>query len=107
MGAIDRGQKVLDRSGARVGEVLSDIFGVNGRRILDGQANGLGRDATLASLSLHVAHKIEQLGDAPTLALSATKCLETSMPSFATPSPVFLRADRCSPAFGESFATVR
>ena len=32
----NRVQKVLDRSGIRIGGVLSDIFGLNGRRILDG-----------------------------------------------------------------------
>jgi transposase len=32
----NRVQKVLDRSGIRIGGVLSDVFGLNGRRILDG-----------------------------------------------------------------------
>ena len=60
----NRVQKVLDRSGVRVGGVLSDVFGRNGRRILDGLARGLDPDAILASLSHHVAHKLERLGDA-------------------------------------------
>ena len=54
----NRVQKVLDRSGVRVGGVLSDVFGKNGRRVLDGLAAGLERDTVLALLSHHVAHKI-------------------------------------------------
>ena len=49
----NRTQKVLDRSGVRIGGVLSDIFGMNGRRVLDGLAEGLEPDAILASLSHH------------------------------------------------------
>ena len=37
----NRVQKVLDRSGVRVGGVLSDVFGTNGRRILDGVVRGV------------------------------------------------------------------
>ena len=65
----NRVQKVLDRSGVRVGGVLSDVFGRNGRRILD----GLAHEAILASLSYHVAHKLERLGDALRLELSAVE----------------------------------
>ena len=68
----NRVQKVLDRRGAHVGGVLSDVFGRNGRRILDGLVEGLDRDDILASLSHHVQHKIERLGDALRLSLSAT-----------------------------------
>ena len=32
----NRAHKLVDRAGLRVGGVLSDIFGKNGRRILDG-----------------------------------------------------------------------
>ena len=67
----NRTQKVLDRSGVRIGGVLSDIFGMNGRRVLDGLAEGLEPDAILASLSHHVVHKIERLGDALSLSLGA------------------------------------
>ena len=42
------GQKALNRSGARVGGVLSDVFGTNGQRILHGQARGLYHEAILA-----------------------------------------------------------
>lgn len=71
----NRVQKVLDRSGVRVGGVLSDVFGRNGRRILDGLARGCDPDAILASLSHHVAHKLERLGDALRLELSAVERL--------------------------------
>ena len=71
----NRVQKVLDRSGVRVGGVLSDVFGANGRRILDGLARGVDPDAILASLSHHVAHKLERLGDALRLELSAVERL--------------------------------
>ena len=69
----NRVQKVLDRSGVRVGGVLSDVFGRNGRRILDGLAQGLDPDVILASLSHHVAHKLERLGDALRLELSTVE----------------------------------
>lgn len=71
----NRVHKVLDRSGVRVGGVLSDVFGANGRRILDGLAQGLDPDAILASLSHHVAHKLDRLGDALRLELSAVERL--------------------------------
>ncbi len=69
----NRVQKVLDRSGVRVGGVLSDVFGRNGRRILDGLARGVDPEAILASLSYHVAHKLQRLGDALSLELSAVE----------------------------------
>ena len=71
----NRVQKVLDRSGVRVGGVLSDVFGANGRRILDGLARGLGPETILASLSHHVVHKLQRLGDALRLELSAVERL--------------------------------
>ena len=71
----NRVHKVLDRSGVRVGGVLSDVFGANGRRILDGLAQGLDHDAILASLSHHVAHKLDRLGDALRLSVSAVERL--------------------------------
>ena len=71
----NRVQKVLDRSGVRVGGVLSDVFGTNGQRILDGLARGLDPKAILASLSHHVAHKLERLGDALSLELSTVERL--------------------------------
>ena len=68
----NRVHKVLDRSGCRIGGILTDIFGMNGRRILDGLAAGKSSAAILASLSHHVRDRLEALGDALTLALSDT-----------------------------------
>lgn len=65
-------QKVLDRSGVRIGGVLTDIFGMNGRRILDGLVDRLAREVILASLSQHVRDKLDPLGDALSLALRET-----------------------------------
>ena len=62
----NRVAKVVDRSGARLGGVISDVFGMNGRRILDGLVDRLGRDAILDSLSSHVRDKLDRLGDALT-----------------------------------------
>jgi transposase len=44
--------------------VLTDIFGANGRRILDGLVARLQQADILASLSGHVRRKLAQLGDA-------------------------------------------
>ena len=63
--------KVVDRAGARIGGVITDIFGMNGRRILDGLVDGLGRDAILGRLSNHVRSKLDRLGDALTAELGA------------------------------------
>ena len=65
----NRVQKIIDRAGARIGGILSDVFGVNGRRILDGLAQGTKREVILASLTGHVANKLEGLGEALTLSL--------------------------------------
>ena len=71
----NRVQKTRDRRGVRVGGVISDIFGVNGRRILDGLMEGLGREEILASLSHHVRRKVERLDDALRLSLNSTDLL--------------------------------
>ena len=49
--------------------MLSDLFGVNGRRILDALAGGVSRESILASLTGHVAAKAHALGDALSLEL--------------------------------------
>ena len=54
---------------ARIGGILSDVFGANGRKLLDGLAAGTEREALLASLSHHVARKLESLGEALSLSL--------------------------------------
>ena len=73
--ARNRVHKILDRSGVRVGGVLSNVFGTNGRRILDGLLEGLAREAIVASLSHHVHHKVERLDDALRLSLSPADLL--------------------------------
>ncbi len=60
----NRVQKVIDRSGIRIGGVLSDVFGMNGRRILDGLVNGVASEAIIASLSSHVSGKVPDLTNA-------------------------------------------
>ena len=65
----NRVQKIIDRAGVRIGGILSDVFGVNGRKILDGLAQGTAREVILASLTSHVANKLEGLGEALTLSL--------------------------------------
>ena len=57
----NRAHKLVDRAGLRVGGALSDIFGKNGRRILDGLAEGLPAGAILAGLTPHVAGKLAEL----------------------------------------------
>ena len=69
----NQAQKVIDRGGVRIGAVLSDIFGANGRRILDGLVNRIDPKDILASLSGHVRHKLDPLGDALNLTLSETE----------------------------------
>ena len=55
---------ILDSAGLRVGGVLSDLFGANGRRILDGLAAGRSRADILAALSRHVRPRLAELCDA-------------------------------------------
>ena len=56
--------QVLDGAGLRIGGLLSDLFGVNGRRILDGLVAGCAPEDILASLSGHVRPRLAALGDA-------------------------------------------
>ena len=60
----NRIHKIVDSAGLRVGGVLSDLFGVNGRRILDGLVAGKGRSEIMASLSGHVSRHAATLRDA-------------------------------------------
>ena len=66
--ARNRVHKTLDHDGLRLGGVLSDIFGGNGRRILDGLVAGHSPRYILANLTHHVAAKLAPL----TQALAAT-----------------------------------
>ena len=65
----NRVQKIIDRAGVRIGGILSDAFGLNGRTILDGLAAGTEREVILSSLTHHVARKLEGLGEALSLSL--------------------------------------
>jgi transposase len=56
--------QVLDGAGLRIGGLLSDLFGVNGRRILDGLVAGCAPEDILAGLSGHVRPRLAALGDA-------------------------------------------
>ena len=66
-----RTHQILDSAGIRVGGVLSDLFGANGRRILDGLAAGQSRDRIVAGLSGHVRRRMAELCDALDADLSA------------------------------------
>ena len=61
--ARNRIHKALDQDGLRLGGALSDIFGMNGRRILDGLLAGRSKGQILASLSGHVRRKQELLAE--------------------------------------------
>ena len=52
--------------------MISDIFGMNGRRILDGLVEGQSREALLGTLSAHVRTKIDRLGEALSMTLRET-----------------------------------
>ncbi len=60
----NRVHKTLDHDGLRLGGILSDVFGVNGRRILDGLVAGHPPHVILAGLTNHVAAKLEPLARA-------------------------------------------
>ena len=70
----NRVQKVIDRSGIRIGGILSDVFGMNGRRILEGLVNGVASEEIIASLSSHVSGKIPDLKNALGAELSSSDC---------------------------------
>ena len=56
--ARNRVQKLLDRNGLHLVGVLSDIFGANGRRVLDGLADGIPSERILAGLTRYVRPKL-------------------------------------------------
>ena len=68
----NRIHKILDAVGPRIGGVLSDAFGVNGMRILEGLVAGKAPEEILNSLSPHVRHRIRDLRDALTARLDDT-----------------------------------
>ncbi len=64
--------KLLDGCGLLIGGILSDVFGMNGRRILAGIACGRASEQILDSLSMHVRDKRERFEDALQANLSET-----------------------------------
>ena len=60
----NRVHKTLDHDGLRLGGVLSDIFGVNGRRVLDGLVAEHAPRRILAGLTSHVHAKLATLAKA-------------------------------------------
>ena len=62
--ARNRVHKTLDHDGLRLGGVLTDIFGVNGRNILDGLVAGRSPSEILDSLTHHVRAKLTPLAQA-------------------------------------------
>ena len=75
----NRVHKTLDHDGLRLGGILSDIFGVNGRRILDGLAAGQPPRVILAGLTNHVAAKLEPPARTLTAALDPLALLKLKM----------------------------
>lgn len=65
----NRVQKLLDRNGLQLGGALSDIFGVNGRLVLDGLAKQRPAEQILASLTAHVRPKLRRLAETLTAKL--------------------------------------
>jgi len=60
----NRIHKILDAAGLRIGGILSNLFGVNGLRLLDGLLAGRTKEDLLASLSHHVQRHLGALCDA-------------------------------------------
>ena len=67
----DRQFHAFDRAGIRIGGIISAVFGVNGRIMLEGLIAGVSREAILSRLWVHVSGKLAALGSAP-LSLSLT-----------------------------------
>ncbi len=60
----NRIHQVLDRAGLRIGGILTDVFGVNGRRILTAVLQKIPTEEVLDSLTWHVQSKRELFADA-------------------------------------------
>ena len=66
----NRAQKTIDRAGIRIGGIISDVFGVNGRIMLEGLVAGDSREDILSRLSAHVSGKLAALGSVLSLSLA-------------------------------------
>ena len=60
--ARNRVHKTLDHDGLRIGGILSDLFGVNGRRVLDGLVAEHSPRRILAGLTSHVTSEARATG---------------------------------------------
>ena len=87
--------QTLDSAGIRIGGLLSDLFGVNGQRILKGLVAGQTRDEIIAGLSSHVRHRVEQLYDAldAKLTVHARFILQDQLDAFAAAEARVARYD--------------
>ena len=70
----NRTQKTIDRAGIRIGGIISNLFGVNGRIMLEGLAAGDSREDILSRLSAHVSGKLAALRSALRLSLADWEC---------------------------------
>ena len=77
--ARNRIHKTLDHDGLRLGGILSDIFGVNGRRILDGLVARQPPDRILDGLTIHVQAKLAPLARALAATLDPLALLRLQM----------------------------
>ena len=68
----NRVHKVLDNRGIRLGGILSDIFGLNGRLILNALMAGESIDNIGRALTYHVRRKMEPIMDVLSQKLTAT-----------------------------------
>ena len=66
----NRVHKTIDCAGLRMGGVLSDVFGRNGRMVLDGLAAGREPAEILEGLTWHVRPKLERLAEVLTAELT-------------------------------------
>ncbi len=115
--------KIIDRTGVRIGGILTDIFGMNGRHILEELAPGLPTSILLEGLSRPVRNEIDQLGDALTRKLdssgrlsfsqhlqrpderaAAIKCLDDAMAKGLEPWPNHLRIRMTLPGISVTLA---
>ena len=91
-----RVHQILDRAGIRVGGILSDLFGVNGMRLLEGLVAGTPPDRIIAGLSGHVRSHRAALRDAlnAELTSSARFMLEDHLASWHSITQRLERYDR-------------
>ena len=94
----NRVHKTLDHDGLRLGGILSDIFGVNGRRILDGLVAGHPPGRILAGLTTHVQAKLEPLAQALAAALDPLALLKLQMRAGPCPLAAVARRGGCRPS---------